>query len=286
MTRPHPLLFALLLGCTAADKSSDSAGADGADGTADGADGGSDGADGGTDGTDGTTGDPLMDNLLSQSGDFATDYLQSSPYDSLLIEVDWVTGYRPDDDALDGLVDVLELYLDKPGAIRWELSDELPSNGEPEWTVAETEDFEVEHRDSYHDVDSGEAVISITYVDGTSDRDPDGGGYVIAYAYHGSSIIMFGPRVEQAGGGLGLSASVEETILIHEVGHLLGLVDNGIEMVTDHRDEDNGAHDSNEDCIMYWAINSPNVTDSLLGGMPGFDAACEADMEAAGGLGR
>ena len=148
--------------------------------------------------------------------------------------------------------------------------------------MQQTEDVEVANRESYHDASSGQAVISITYLDGTSDQDPDGGGSVIAYAYHGSSIIMFGQRVDPSGGGLPLAGSVEETIRLHEVGHLLGLVDNGIDMVSDHRDEEHGSHDDNEDCIVYWAINSANISDLMRSGQPDFDA----DMQAAGGLRR
>ena len=287
LTRFTTLLLLSLAACTAGKAGSDSAAsADGADGGSDGAHGGGDGAHGGGDGADGGTGDPMTDNLLSQSGDFATDYLSADTHTSLLIEVDYVTGHQPEGAAMDGLVTSLERTLDKPGGVTWELSDELPSQGDPVWTVQQTEDIEVANRDRYHDAASGQAVISITYLDGTSDQDPDGGGYVIAYAYHGSSIIMFGQRVDPSGSSLPLAGSVEETILIHEVGHLLGLVDNGIDMVSDHRDEEHGSHDDNEDCIMYWAINSANISDLLLSAQPNFDAACQADMQAACGLRR
>ena len=290
LTHVSFLPAALLLATLVLPACADDPAAAGETGGASGDDGGS-GGDGGDSGGDeggdsGGTGDLLTDNLRSSAGAFATDYLQPDPYDSLLIEVDWVAGHDPDPDALDALVDALDEVLDKPGGITWALSDELPDQGGPRWTVQETEDIEVANRESYHDLDSGQAVISLTYLDGNSDEDPDSGGYILAYAYHGSSIIMFEERLAQSSSGLPLVGSVEATVLIHEVGHLLGLVDNGIDMVTDHRDDDHGDHDSNDDCIMYWAVNSDGVADLLLGSQPTFDEACRADMEAAGGKAR
>jgi predicted Zn-dependent protease len=44
---------------------------------------------------------------------------------------------------------------------------------------------------------------------------------------------------------------LEQTTLIHEMGHALGLVNNGIEMSTAHQDTANGAHCGNPDCVMY-----------------------------------
>lgn len=49
-----------------------------------------------------------------------------------------------------------------------------------------------------------------------------------------------------------LERYVEQSTLIHELGHAIGLVDNGVAMVADHRDADHGAHCTNQDCVMYW----------------------------------
>lgn len=43
----------------------------------------------------------------------------------------------------------------------------------------------------------------------------------------------------------------EQVVLVHEVGHALGLVDNGIPPVTDHRDEEHGRHCTNPACVMF-----------------------------------
>ena len=49
-----------------------------------------------------------------------------------------------------------------------------------------------------------------------------------------------------------VSRYVEQATIIHEMGHALGLVDNGLPMKEFHKDADNGAHCDNPDCVMYW----------------------------------
>jgi hypothetical protein len=51
---------------------------------------------------------------------------------------------------------------------------------------------------------------------------------------------------------------VEQVTLIHEIGHAIGLVNNGLPMVEAHQDADHGAHCNNPDCVMYWANEGPN----------------------------
>jgi hypothetical protein len=46
---------------------------------------------------------------------------------------------------------------------------------------------------------------------------------------------------------------VEQATLIHEFGHAVGFVNNGIPINTPHHDAENGAHCTNTDCVMYYA---------------------------------
>ncbi len=45
---------------------------------------------------------------------------------------------------------------------------------------------------------------------------------------------------------------VEQSTMTHELGHGVGLVDNGVHMTTNHRDAPHGAHCTNDQCTMYW----------------------------------
>jgi hypothetical protein len=46
---------------------------------------------------------------------------------------------------------------------------------------------------------------------------------------------------------------VEQATLVHEMGHALGLVNNGVPMFTPHQDTAHGAHCNKPDCVMYYS---------------------------------
>ncbi|MEX0594406.1 MAG: hypothetical protein WD115_06485, partial [Balneolaceae bacterium] len=93
----------------------------------------------------------------------------------------------------------------------------------------------------------------------------------------------FGATFEETSSGLGSPSreQVEASVLRHEIGHLMGLVDNGTTMQQDHKDAENGTHCDNENCVMYYAYNQPDLFSSIFGSeIPNLDAACQADIEA------
>lgn len=226
--------------------------------------------------------DARDDNLSSYAGDYAYDFLRADEFTSLLVEVDYVAGRQPSAAALDALQLALETYLDKPDGVGIVVDDVIPDQGAPVWTYEDAEALEIQYRDHYRDFDTGEAVLYFLYLDGSSDSDT-AAGRVLGYAYHGSSLVMFKDTIEDTGGPPFIRQAVEPTVIVHEVGHVLGLVDNGIPMQTDHLDTAHGAHCANPDCIMYWAVGTDKVSDFVHNGPPTFDAECEADLAAARG---
>jgi len=96
-------------------------------------------------------------------------------------------------------------------------------------------------------------------------------------------IAMFKPVID---GGL-TSRFVEQTTLIHEFGHAIGLVNNGIPMVEPHHDAPNDAHCTNDRCVMFWL--NEGASDAvefanrfvLTGETVVFDGDCVADIRAA-----
>lgn len=45
---------------------------------------------------------------------------------------------------------------------------------------------------------------------------------------------------------------MEQSIVIHETGHAVGLVKNGLPLTSSHQDIPHGSHCTNNDCVMYW----------------------------------
>lgn len=74
-------------------------------------------------------------------------------------------------------------------------------------------------------------------------------------------LAMFKPVIKGAGPSSGpllgdnLDAAVEQTVLVHEFGHAVGLVNNGVALTSQHQDTAHGAHCSNQDCVMYWTVD-------------------------------
>lgn len=51
---------------------------------------------------------------------------------------------------------------------------------------------------------------------------------------------------------VGVSRYVEQSTLVHEFGHAIGLVNNGLPLQTPHQDTAHGNHCLNDKCVMFW----------------------------------
>jgi hypothetical protein len=198
-------------------------------------------------------------------------YIQGTQFSKLVFEVDSVEGQEPRTAITTRLPERFAPLLDKPGGIEVVLDDTLPPHGND--FVWSNEDLDQITRDSFDgDPDSDTLAIHITYVDGHSAGDGDN-GVILGVAWGWLQVVMYKETIESSCGGLGLIGTLREQaceeaevgILTHEIGHVLGLVDNGLTMVDDHRDPDteHGAHDVDQDCIMYWAYEGQGLTELI-----------------------
>jgi predicted Zn-dependent protease len=133
------------------------------------------------------------------------------------------------------------------------------------------------------------ARFYVIFLDGYYD---DGSGpdmNVLGVSLGRSGVIaMFKPVIASTGSALtpNVERFVEQSTLVHEFGHAVGLVDNGIPMVAAHKDTAHGAHCDNDRCTMYWANEGAAdaaqfVRDYVVSGSTIlFDAACLADVDA------
>jgi hypothetical protein len=172
--------------------------------------------------------DPVSDNQSASTGDFASNFIASGIYESMVIEIDYVTGHAPVPAALSEMTARLQLLRDKPGGTTVNIDDEMPAQGAPAWTIGDTRDLEEEYRDQYRE--AGVAVLHMLYLDGNSARD-QGNSRILGYAYQGSSIVMFQETIDDLSGRL-LAGDIEPVVLLHEVGHQLGLVNLGTPTTT------------------------------------------------------
>ena len=123
----------------------------------------------------------------------------------------------------------------------------------------------------YFDVDMGiidkvgdEFVIHILYLNGEFEDNNN----ALGIAYKGSSFAMFQEKIEDAAFLFISAQDIEKAVLVHEYGHLLGLVNMGYTSPHDHEDPDHPHHSNNEESVMYWAIESQDFYNQLDGEPP------------------
>lgn len=211
-------------------------------------------------------------------GASANELLSSSKYKSLKLEVQYMPGYAPDAAALTQLQSFLSNYVNKPNGITV-VTKEIAASGSTSLGANDVVSIEKQNRSVFS---SGEEIaLYILYTNGTySDNS------VLGVAYRNTSAVLFGKKIHDNSGGLGQASrtKLEATVLEHEVGHLLGLVDLGSPMQTSHKDGAHGNHCSNSNCLMYYASETTDILGFLVtGSVPPLDANCVADLKANGG---
>lgn len=223
---------------------------------------------------------PALDSPGSQARDFASDR-----YPKLVVEVDWMveggTSYQPSAVVLSFLEQRLNERLTKPGGITVQLGNAIDAS-RSSYSVGDLRDVESQHRSSRTGGDT--AAMWIVFATRSADAG-SGGGQVIGVAYAGSACAVFASTIEDASGILVPRDTVEKITALHEVGHLLGLVNGGAPMVAPHEDAGHPRHSTNADSVMYWQVEGTDLISILSqGGLPdNFDANDMADLRGIGG---
>jgi hypothetical protein len=277
-----PLLLLLPLLPAACDEGPGGGGADaGVD-----AGGGGGTPDAGAGAPDGGTGEQVPPDAGSAaSAPRFEHFIRRAPYPRLVLEVDRWAGYQPSPFAVQRLEAGLKGILGKD-EVKVEVDGERPSdpraaNG---WTFAELRQLAAESFN--RPVPVGTIKMHVMLVDGVYEQRD-----VLGIAWDYTHLVLFRQRMDEAcGAGLPLNQEVcrqtELGVWVHEVGHLLGLVNIGLPMQSAHEAEDKRAHDVSDGCIMFWAYETPDVltaiTNDVFGTDPklGFDDACLQDIDA------
>jgi hypothetical protein len=198
----------------------------------------------------------------SSPGDYAKNYLQGSKYTRIILEIDYVSGFSPSNQALETLEERIDRYCDKSEGtlrIRDSISSDVTS-----YSTEDLRDLESKNRD--YNKQGTDMVIYCLYLDGEFKDD----GNVIGLAYGPSSIAIFKEKIDDIdipfwGPALGLTSSDYETsILVHEFGHLLALVNIGYESERSHEDDDHDNHCIYDSCVMYYSIETIDIYNLVL----------------------
>lgn len=193
----------------------------------------------------------------------------------LVLEIDVQEGVQVSQSAVDHLVATMRQVADKPGGIVLAGGNTFAS-GETRWTPALMREVAKANRSNYSD--SGTVVVYLLYLDGGFVADGQETS-AIGVAHNASEIGVFPGRWEGMS-LLGSSSNIERAVVVHEWGHLLGLVNIGYTSEIDHEDSGHPGHSSNKGSVMFHAVDSTLIGQVFSGPPPAsFDDADLADLE-------
>lgn len=211
-------------------------------------------------------------------GASAKDFLRSTIYKSLKIEIQYMPGSQPGQGAVDLFVNLLNERLNKPAGV-FVLLKEINPTLKTMFSLEDILDIESLNRTVYTNGDQMSAYIIL--IDGSYYS-----GNSLAIAYRNTSICIFGEQLKYFSGGMTVDAKtkVMAMLFMHEFGHLFGLVDLATPMIVDHEDKANPDHCINNSCLMHhtYAANNRLPTGDLSE-IPSLDTDCIRDLRGNGG---
>jgi hypothetical protein len=211
-------------------------------------------------------------------GSSANDLLSDQKFKALKIEVNYMPGQAPDQGAISHFQNLLASTLNKIGGIRI-IQRQIASDNKSSYSLKDIKLIEKANRTIYTKGDTLGVYFLVTDADYSDNR-------VLGIAFRNTSFVLLGKTIQNNSGGIGKASrtKLEATVLEHEFGHLLGLVNLGTSMQTQHQDTPNGKHCTNSNCLMSFSAETTDITGFLLtGSIPEFDSNCKNDLKSNGG---
>jgi hypothetical protein len=226
-----------------------------------------------------------------------SDFVTDQDYQKIFVEIDAIgpaaqeivfTSIRTEVERLAGIG-----ALAKTGGVELVFDDVISTDtiGNTVFSIEDIKALGAEYRSLEPPAEA--AGLYILMVDGTYEGDT-AEDYAMGFSFGGSGIAVFRDNVKRATDNAQNAASpfvigiTTSSLIIHEFGHILGLVNNGVEMVSAHQDEAYGNHCDDDKCIMHWEADRPRLAQTI-GGSAGpdgpklltFGPRCIADLTAA-----
>jgi len=201
-------------------------------------------------------------------GQLAPALLKPGNGNRIVVEVRAQDGAPPAQGTIDHVVNVLRDASGKTVAVD---GTGRVGGGAQAWTAASI--AAAADSVSLHPQGGAQVAMRLLFLHGTFEGDDS----VLGVSVRGDVAAVFSDQVDAAAGILVSPRVVEDAVTIHEVGHLLGLVD--IVLHSGRADPAHPGHSTNRHSVMYWAVESDVISQLLDGGIPNqFDAQDKADL--------
>ena len=195
----------------------------------------------------------------------------------LVVEVDTQDGVEVSSGALDHLLATIRQL--RPDTEVGLAGGNAFSSDDESWTTDELRAAAASHRTTASD--GGTVSLHLLAVRGALERDGEETN-AIGVAYGATTMAIFPDRLDGLGAIVGSNTAVERAVLVHELGHLLGLVNLTYTSPIDHEDPEHPGHSSNEGSVMFHAVETTLVSQVFRGPPP--DTFDEDDLADLAGL--
>ena len=211
-------------------------------------------------------------------GASAADLLSANKFTSINIEIVFMPGFAPDATALNNLRTFINNFSNKPAGVQI-TQRQIAASGKAKLTLADVNSIENSNRTTF----TSDNNISVYLLYADADYIEDN---VLAVAYKNTSMAIFGKTVVSNSGGINQTSRtrLESAGILHEMGHLFGLVNLGSPMQVNHEDAAHAKHCNNTACLMYFATQTNMIGGGIFSGaIPELDQNCKNDLRANGG---